>query len=161
MVTHLNRRGQVRCGSGRQARDGPRSICPRFRAFKISSRPTKFPPRSQTSPAMTRQFFVGGNFKMNPVSREAKRGLIKTLNDATLDPQTGVHSLSLTSRARPYHAYSTEVVIAPPSLYLLPVLELLRKDVKVSAQNCHTKTSGAFTGEIRCVVLPHSFSLRF
>ncbi|KAH9050210.1 triose phosphate isomerase [Lactarius hengduanensis] len=77
---------------------------------------------------MTRQFFVGGNFKMNPVSREAKRALIKTLNDATLDPQT-------------------EVVIAPPSLYLIPVLELLRKDVKVSAQNCHTKTSGAFTGE--------------
>ncbi|KAH8996650.1 triose phosphate isomerase [Lactarius akahatsu] len=77
---------------------------------------------------MTRQFFVGGNFKMNPVSREAKRALVKTLNDATLDPQT-------------------EVVIAPPSLYLIPVLELLRKDVKVSAQNCHTKTSGAFTGE--------------
>ncbi|KAH9072950.1 triose phosphate isomerase [Lactarius deliciosus] len=77
---------------------------------------------------MTRQFFVGGNFKMNPVSREAKRALIKTLNDATLHPET-------------------EVVIAPPSLYLIPVLELLRKDVKVSAQNCHTKTSGAFTGE--------------
>ncbi|KAH9067907.1 triose phosphate isomerase [Lactarius vividus] len=78
---------------------------------------------------MTRQFFVGGNFKMNPVSREAKRALVKTLNDATLDPKT-------------------EVVIAPPSLYLIPVLELLRKDVKVSAQNSHTKTSGAFTGEI-------------
>ena len=38
---------------------------------------------------MTRQFFVGGNFKMNPASREAKRGLIKTLNEATLDPNTG------------------------------------------------------------------------
>ena len=33
---------------------------------------------------------------MNPVSREAKRALIQTLNDATLDPQTGVQSLSLT-----------------------------------------------------------------
>jgi triosephosphate isomerase (TIM) len=38
---------------------------------------------------MTRQFFVGGNFKMNPASRDAKRALIKTLNDATLDPNTG------------------------------------------------------------------------
>ena len=38
---------------------------------------------------MTRQFFVGGNFKMNPANREAKRGLIRTLNDATLDPNTG------------------------------------------------------------------------
>jgi triosephosphate isomerase len=100
---------------------------------------------------MTRQFFVGGNFKMNPVSREAKRALIKTLNDATLDPQTGVHSLYPWP---PYRSYSTEVVIAPPSIYLLPVLDLLRKDVKVSAQNCHTKNSGAFTGEIRCAVRP-------
>lgn len=78
---------------------------------------------------MTRQFFVGGNFKMNPASRDAKRALIKTLNEATLDP-------------------NTEVVIAPPALYLLPILDLLRKDVKVAAQNCHSKTSGAFTGEI-------------
>jgi len=66
---------------------------------------------------------------MNPVSREQKRALVKTLNDATLDP-------------------STEVVIAPPALYLIPVLDLLRKDIKVSAQNCYTKNSGAFTGEI-------------
>jgi hypothetical protein len=43
---------------------------------------------------MTRQFFVGGNFKMNPASREAKRALIKTLNDATLDPNTGEQSSS-------------------------------------------------------------------
>ncbi|KAI0316610.1 triose phosphate isomerase [Amylostereum chailletii] len=78
---------------------------------------------------MARQFFVGGNFKMNPVSREQKRALIKTLNDATLDPQT-------------------EVVIAPPALYLISVLDSLRKDVKVAAQNAHTKSSGAFTGEI-------------
>ncbi|KAI0291994.1 Triosephosphate isomerase [Russula brevipes] len=68
---------------------------------------------------MTRQFFVG-----------AKRSLIKILNEATLDP-------------------NTEVVIAPPALYLISVLDLLRKDVKVAAQNCHSKTSGAFTGEIR------------
>ncbi|KAI9511971.1 triose phosphate isomerase [Russula earlei] len=78
---------------------------------------------------MTRQFFVGGNFKMNPATREAKRALVEVLNQAPLDP-------------------NTEVVIAPPSLYLIPILDLLRKDVKVAAQNCHSKTSGAFTGEV-------------
>ncbi|KAI0300539.1 triose phosphate isomerase [Multifurca ochricompacta] len=83
---------------------------------------------------MTRQFFVGGNFKLNPTSREAKRELVNILNKATLNPQT-------------------EVVIAPPALYLIPVLELLRKDIKVAAQNSHTKNSGAFTGEISPVQL--------
>jgi triosephosphate isomerase (TIM) len=42
-----------------------------------------------------------------------------------------------------------EVVIAPPCLYLIPVLELLRKDIKVAAQNSYVKPSGAYTGEIR------------
>uniref|UniRef100_A0A0W0EY07 Triosephosphate isomerase n=1 Tax=Moniliophthora roreri TaxID=221103 RepID=A0A0W0EY07_MONRR len=78
---------------------------------------------------MTRQFFVGGNFKMNPTTREAKRALIKVLNEADLDP-------------------NTEVVISPPHLYLISVKELVRKDVKVAAQNCYVKESGAFTGEI-------------
>ena len=43
-----------------------------------------------------------------------------------------------------------EVVIAPPSIYLIPVKEIVRKDIKVAAQNCYFKESGAFTGEIRC-----------
>jgi len=66
---------------------------------------------------------------MNPCSREDKRALIKILNEADLDP-------------------STEVVIAPPSLYLIPILDILRKEIKVSAQNCYFKSSGAYTGEI-------------
>jgi len=78
---------------------------------------------------MARQFFVGGNFKMNPATRDQKKALIKTLNDAEIDP-------------------STEVVIAPPALYLIPVLESIRKEIKVSAQNAYTKEAGAFTGEI-------------
>ncbi|KIJ96911.1 hypothetical protein K443DRAFT_681924 [Laccaria amethystina LaAM-08-1] len=78
---------------------------------------------------MTRQFFVGGNFKLNPITRESKKSLISGLNKAELDP-------------------STEVVIAPPSIYLIPVKDLLRKDIKVAAQNCYFKESGAFTGEI-------------
>ncbi|KAI0030549.1 triose phosphate isomerase [Vararia minispora EC-137] len=78
---------------------------------------------------MARKFFVGGNFKMNPATREQKRALVKILNDANLDP-------------------NVEVVVAPPSLYLISILEILRKDVQVSAQNCHAKASGAYTGEI-------------
>ncbi|EEB89844.1 hypothetical protein MPER_12017 [Moniliophthora perniciosa FA553] len=78
---------------------------------------------------MTRKFFVGGNFKMNPTTREAKKALIKVLNEADLDP-------------------NAEVVISPPHLYLIPVKELVRKDIKVAAQNCYVKESGAFTGEI-------------
>ncbi|KIK26283.1 hypothetical protein PISMIDRAFT_271204 [Pisolithus microcarpus 441] len=78
---------------------------------------------------MPRQFFVGGNFKMNPISRAQKKIIINELNAADLDP-------------------NTEVVIAPPSLYLLPLKDILRADIKVAAQNCYCKTSGAFTGEI-------------
>ncbi|KAG5650003.1 hypothetical protein H0H81_001100 [Sphagnurus paluster] len=78
---------------------------------------------------MARQFFVGGNFKMNPNTKEQSLALAAGLNNAQLDP-------------------ATEVVIAPPSLYLLPLQEKLRKDVQLAAQNAYFKTSGAFTGEI-------------
>ncbi|KIY73615.1 Triosephosphate isomerase [Cylindrobasidium torrendii FP15055 ss-10] len=78
---------------------------------------------------MARQFFVGGNFKMNPASKQAKVALVETLNKAPLDP-------------------NVEVVVAPPALYLLAVKETLKKEVKVAAQNCYFKPSGAFTGEI-------------
>lgn len=78
---------------------------------------------------MSRQFFVGGNFKMNPATQEQKRSLVKVLNEATIDP-------------------SVEVVLAPPAIYLLTLKEILRKDIKIAAQNCYVKASGAFTGEI-------------
>jgi len=66
---------------------------------------------------------------MNPGSQAEKVALVEILNGADLDP-------------------ATEVVVAPPSLYIIPLLEIIRKDIKVSAQNCYVKTSGAFTGEI-------------
>ncbi|KAF4566396.1 triosephosphate isomerase [Pleurotus pulmonarius] len=78
---------------------------------------------------MPRQFFVGGNFKLNPTSRAQKQALVKVLNDADLDP-------------------NTEIVISPPSIYLIPLKEIVRKEIKVAAQNCYYKDSGAFTGEI-------------
>jgi len=66
---------------------------------------------------------------MNPTTRDAKAALVKTLNEAQLDP-------------------NTEVVIAPPMLYVIPLAELIRSDIQVAAQNCYYKESGAFTGEI-------------
>ncbi|KAJ3481400.1 hypothetical protein NLI96_g7685 [Meripilus lineatus] len=64
---------------------------------------------------------------MNPASRAQKNSLVETLNQATLDPA---------------------VVVSPPAIYLIPLQEKLRKDVKIAAQNCYLKPSGAFTGEI-------------
>ncbi|KAF8815574.1 triose phosphate isomerase [Phlegmacium glaucopus] len=78
---------------------------------------------------MGRQFFVGGNFKLNPITLDAKSSLIGGLNKADLDP-------------------ATEVVIAPPAIYLIAVKESVRKEIQVAAQNCYFKESGAFTGEI-------------
>jgi len=71
---------------------------------------------------------------MNPATREQKRSIVKILNDADVDP-------------------NTEVVIAPPALYILPIAESLRKDFKVAAQNSYIKASGAFTGEISAAQL--------
>lgn len=44
-----------------------------------------------------------------------------------------------------------EIILAPPSLYLIPLLETVKNGIKVSAQNCYNKNSGAYTGEIRLV----------
>ncbi|KAG5646792.1 hypothetical protein DXG03_002169 [Asterophora parasitica] len=79
---------------------------------------------------MARQFFVGGNFKLNPSTKEQSFALAEGLNNAQLDPAT------------------EEVVIAPPSLYLLPLKEKLGNGVQLAAQNAYFKVSGAFTGEI-------------
>ncbi|TYJ52767.1 triose-phosphate isomerase [Cryptococcus floricola] len=75
-----------------------------------------------------RQFFVGGNFKMNG-SLESIEKIIKGINEAKLDG-------------------SAEVVVAPPALYLLKVQSELSPPTQVAAQNAFTEASGAFTGEI-------------
>jgi len=77
---------------------------------------------------MARQFFVGGNFKMNG-SVKSITDIINNLNGAKLDS-------------------NVEVVIAPPALYLLLAREHLRKGIEVAAQNVYDKPNGAFTGEI-------------
>jgi len=65
---------------------------------------------------------------MNPTSQSGLTSLVNGLNQADLDP-------------------NTEVVIAPSPIYLTHTKGLVRKDIAVSAQNCHFKESGAFTGE--------------
>ncbi|KAF2744951.1 Triosephosphate isomerase [Sporormia fimetaria CBS 119925] len=77
---------------------------------------------------MARKFFVGGNFKMNG-SAKSITDIVDNLNNAKLDP-------------------NTEVVIAPPALYLSLTREKLRKGLEVAAQNVFDKPNGAFTGEI-------------
>ncbi|KAL5113551.1 triosephosphate isomerase [Pleosporales sp. CAS-2024a] len=85
---------------------------------------------------MARQFFVGGNFKMNGTAKSIKE-ILAHLNNAKLDP-------------------NTEVVIAPPALYLLLAREQLRPGLQVAAQNMFDKPSGAFTGEISAEQLKDS-----
>ncbi|KAF8201337.1 Triosephosphate isomerase [Mycena galopus ATCC 62051] len=79
---------------------------------------------------MSRQFFVGGNFKMNPNSVAQKRVLVELLNQAHIDPSVG-RSGRVTAVPVPH-----------------PLKEILRKEIKIAAQNCYFKDSGAFTGEI-------------
>ncbi|KAH9871267.1 triosephosphate isomerase [Plenodomus lingam] len=76
---------------------------------------------------MGRQFFVGGNFKMNGNSKSIK-DIVENLNNAKLDP-------------------NTEVVIAPPAPYLSLTRQIASKGIEVAAQNVHDKPSGAYTGE--------------
>lgn len=83
---------------------------------------------------MTRTFFVGGNWKMNG-TLESSAALVQTLKTAQLDK-------------------STEVVVAPPALHLIPVRDALAGSaVAVSAQNAYHKASGAFTGEVSVSML--------
>ncbi|EPS44531.1 hypothetical protein H072_1444 [Dactylellina haptotyla CBS 200.50] len=82
---------------------------------------------------MARTFFVGGNFKANG-SIKSIQGILDNLNGAKLDP-------------------NTEVVIAPPSIFLLTTAEKASNGVKVSAQNVFHKPDGAWTGELTTKML--------
>ncbi|OJD28484.1 triosephosphate isomerase [Blastomyces percursus] len=77
---------------------------------------------------MARKFFVGGNFKMNGTGQSITQ-IISNLNSAKLDP-------------------NTEVVIAPPVIYLVLARELASGQISVSSQNVFDKPNGAFTGEL-------------
>ena len=53
-------------------------------------------------------------------------------------------------------SYGSEVVIAPPALYLLLTREHARKGIEVAAQNVFDRPNGAFTGEISAEQLKDS-----
>lgn len=82
---------------------------------------------------MARKFFVGGNFKANG-SLKAIQTIVENLNGAQLDP-------------------NVEVVISPPSLFLLTTAEKVDSKIKVAAQNVFDKPDGAWTGELTVKML--------
>lgn len=49
----------------------------------------------------------------------------------------------------------SDVVVAPPFVYIDQVKSSLSDRIEIAAQNCWTGKGGAFTGEIRCVILGH------
>ena len=89
-------------------------------------------------------------------SLDSITSIISALNDAKFDDSTGETMHRPTNRAQPLPSPSSfvtslthlEIVVAPPALYLLSVQQRLLAPVVVSAQNCFSESSGAFTGEI-------------
>ena len=76
-----------------------------------------------------RKFFVGGNWKMNNLRKDNEK-LIELLNASNINHDT------------------TEVLVAPPALYVDFVRQKLNSRFHVSAQNCYKTEKGAFTGDI-------------
>jgi len=80
-----------------------------------------------------RQFFVGGNWKMNG-SKAMIDDLAKMLNEKCANT-------------------STEVVVGVPSAYIMYTRDSLDKSIGVAAQNCYKAEKGAFTGETACSMI--------
>ncbi|KAG0230715.1 triosephosphate isomerase [Actinomortierella wolfii] len=82
---------------------------------------------------MPRKFIVGGNYKLNG-SQESLKTLVDILNQGDLDKEV-------------------EIVVAPPFVYLDQVRKTVRKEIAVAGQNCYSKASGAYTGEVAAEML--------
>nr|CAB3267181.1 triosephosphate isomerase B-like [Phallusia mammillata] len=74
-----------------------------------------------------RKFFVGGNFKMNG-NKSSLADIVANLNKIDCP--------------------NTDVVVAPPSIYLQYLSASITNQVKVASQNCYKVAKGAYTGEI-------------
>ncbi|CAO1311082.1 unnamed protein product [Diamesa serratosioi] len=77
---------------------------------------------------MSRQFCVGGNWKMNG-DKASITELCKILTTGPLDP-------------------NVEVVVGCPAIYISFARGLLPASINVAGQNCYKAKSGAFTGEV-------------
>ncbi len=85
-----------------------------------------------------RKKIVAGNWKMNKNWAEAQQ-LAAAISEQ-------LHTLAVDQ--------NKEVVLCPPSPFLLTVKKATtHPQIKVGAQNCHQKDSGAFTGEVSAPML--------
>lgn len=83
-----------------------------------------------------RKKIVAGNWKMN-----------KTLDE-------GLKLASeIVNMAKDEVINDVQIVICPPFVSLSPIAKLLDKGIALGAQNCYTKESGAYTGEISVPML--------
>ena len=95
-----------------------------------------------------RKFLVGGNWKQNGTAAFAKDFPTKVLNNLKFDTK------------------KVQVVVAPATIHLPIVLQHVKNNVEVSAQNISQFKNGAYTGEtsaemlndlgIKWVILGHS-----
>ena len=88
--------------------------------------------RLATFSATGRKFFVGGNWKANGTAAQVKQW-VSVLNSGTV-------------------ASTTEVVVAPPAIFLGDVAGSLRKDFHVGSQDAFAST-GAHTGELPASII--------
>ena len=88
-----------------------------------------------------RKKIVAGNWKMNKTAAEA----IALANEVAQLVKTDVSK-------------DVQVIMAPPSLFISEVNKAVSgiSNLAVSAQNCHEKSSGAYTGEISANMLATS-----
>jgi len=83
----------------------------------------------QITPVNPRKFLVVGNWKMNG-DKNSINELVSQLNKWADDRKE-----------------STDIVVAPSTIYLDYVKQRLSDNIHIAAQNCYKVTSGAFTGE--------------
>ncbi len=82
-----------------------------------------------------RQKIVAGNWKMNGQLQQVTQ-LIQDIN-SLLDEEKS----------------STQVMVAPPAIYLPLVNSLIGPSIKLAAQNVYPKNAGAYTGELSAPML--------
>ena len=92
-----------------------------------------------------RKKIVAGNWKMN-----------KTLDEALALTSEVVHMVNDEVTG------DVQVILCPPALYLTTLSKYVENSPRVTlgAQNCHQKTSGAFTGEVAAPML-QSIGIRY
>ncbi|RDX84218.1 Triosephosphate isomerase, chloroplastic, partial [Mucuna pruriens] len=143
--------------------------------LRLSLSPPK-PSRAVVAMAGSGKFFVGGNWKCNLMAahywnngtKDSISKLVADLNSAKLEPDSRVGEFKNIRRFAildpqfewsfffvPKKFYilfrfvrSTDVVVAPPFLYIDQVKNSLTERIEISAQNSWVGKGGAFTGEI-------------